>query len=989
MPVHSMPRPHAPDASSELGQPLVPLGPGPAGLSSVENPFPGLRPFGADEGHLFFGREEHTEALLGKLSIQRLIAVVGTSGSGKSSLVFAGILPRLRRGYRTRVHDGQGVVVRSSWRIAQMRPGDDPIGHLARALQVACQDEEALENAAAEPTEQRTAGLEGDEAELERSLLEAQLRRSQYGLVEACRGLQLSSEENLLLIVDQFEELFRFRALSQERGRLSDPATAFVQLLLRATEQVGIPIYVMLTMRSDFIGDCVQFTGLPEAINEGQYLLPLLNRDQRERVIRGPMAVSHAAIAPALVQRLLNDAGDMTDQLPVLQHALMRSFDLWRQEADPGDQLQLVHYQRSGAMANALSTHADEVLSEVRAELGERGVEVAEGLFRALTERSDAGRGVRRPCRVAEVLAVADTDLPTLARVVSRFSGPGRGFVVVQPVAAPLGPDSVMDISHEALMRLWGRLRGWCDRELELAQRLGELRDAEQRYADGEAGLWRDPELSRAADWMARARPTAAQAKRYGIDLDKVRAFLDASVVAQQQALQTERDARIVRRLRALFVGPRALLLLLPLLSVLVGSGLLDASLGINTRAKRLAVAARNTALPRGLHERLGVVVIDPRTNGRFRDEKRGMFRLGSMSARWRILQAEALKRMVDAGVRVVAFDVAFSEQANPSPLVFEGTQALAEAIAHARRRGTAVIFTATGQNDRGEPNTEPSLLRALQEPAPWGERYAPGRVASPCVGLEKEGWAVYQLLFSAHEGRPHRAGLPLAAFAASQATPSILVDRPDRTLLLGGGEGPARQVTFADSLPPRSTRSRCGLLGEGDEAFRQVVDLFPRELARGDPGVIPFEDLFEGPAVESLRGKVVIVGEQRGERDQHNVVRCTGTAPWSCASVASYGMSLHVEGASALLRQQGSRPARPLGQFLFIALMCITVAWQRMRHRDSSPRRRMGALLGLMAIDLAIVVVAAVSFGLLMDEVYHLLAMAVTHVVVGRLDRH
>jgi hypothetical protein len=120
--------------------------------------------------------------------------------------------------------------------------------------------------------------------------------------------------------------LFRFKPARAMAGR-RDEAVAFVQLLLEAARQDEVPIYIVLTMRSEFIGSCPEFPGLPEAINEGQYLVPRMTRDQLRLAITGPIAVGGGTIAHRLVTRLLNEVGDDPDQLPVLQHALMRTWD--------------------------------------------------------------------------------------------------------------------------------------------------------------------------------------------------------------------------------------------------------------------------------------------------------------------------------------------------------------------------------------------------------------------------------------------------------------------------------------------------------------------------------------------------------------------------------------------------------------------------------------------------------------------------------------
>ena len=165
----------------------------PDGSTPRQNPFPGLRPFEANDTHLFFGREGQSEDILRSLRRSRLLAVVGASGSGKSSLVRAGLLPHL--------HGGFFEQAGSHWRVALLRPGGDPIEALAHAL-----------------VEQSVLATKPDEAEeIQRhtQLMAAQLRRSGLGLVEAVRLARPAPAENVLVVVDQFEELFRFG----QRGR--------------------------------------------------------------------------------------------------------------------------------------------------------------------------------------------------------------------------------------------------------------------------------------------------------------------------------------------------------------------------------------------------------------------------------------------------------------------------------------------------------------------------------------------------------------------------------------------------------------------------------------------------------------------------------------------------------------------------------------------------------------------------------------------------
>src|SRR5262245_2511998 len=272
-------------------------------MHDLSNPFPGLRCFLSEEDYLFFGRHQQIEDLLRRLRSNRLVAVVGTSGSGKSSLVRAGLLPA--------VLGGGMAQTGSAWDIAVMRPGGSPLTHLARAL---CE-----------------AGLYDADAEDVLFHLQATLNRSRNGLLEAIRQSRAAAGSKLLLVVDQFEELFRFHRAS---ATSQEEAIGFVKLLLHATQQAEQTVYVVLTMRSDFLGECSQFLGLAEAVNDGEFLIPRMTRDQIQEAIEGPIRVRGAAIAPRLLFRLLNDVQDSQDQLPVLQHALMRTWDLWQRRVE-------------------------------------------------------------------------------------------------------------------------------------------------------------------------------------------------------------------------------------------------------------------------------------------------------------------------------------------------------------------------------------------------------------------------------------------------------------------------------------------------------------------------------------------------------------------------------------------------------------------------------------------------------------------------------
>lgn len=469
----------------------------------LKNPFPGLRPFESDEAHLFFGRDGQSGQLLGKLSRTKLVAVVGTSGSGKSSLVRAGLLPALRGGI---------TVAGSDWRVAVMRPGSDPMGNLSRALVADLQ---------------KGPSAQQEDYELYPAICETILRRSSSGLIEAKQWLKSAEETaptNLLVVVDQFEELFRYKQEAADR-QTKDVAAEFVKLLLKATEQAEASIYIILTMRSEYLGDCAQFLGLPEAINRGQYLIPRMTRKERRAAIEGPVGVCQGQITPFLVNRLLNDAGDDPENLPVLQHALMRTWDKWQRSGKQA--VDLEHYYATGGMKEAISRHGDEVYESLSTP---RDREVAANLFTALVERDAKGRDVRRPtplgtlCQIIygrsngnksekELSAVAAEVIP----IINIFRSYGVSFLTPPPTTLldETKIETVIDISHESLINGWKKLHDWANQEAISARIYRRLAETAALHEDGQAGFYKGRDLKIASDWNENFGPTRAWAVRY------------------------------------------------------------------------------------------------------------------------------------------------------------------------------------------------------------------------------------------------------------------------------------------------------------------------------------------------------------------------------------------------------------------------------------------------------------------------------------------
>jgi WD40 repeat protein len=480
-------------------------------IGEQQNPFPGLRAFSVEESHLFFGREGQSEIILEYLARNHFAAVTGASGSGKSSLIYCGLIPILFGGFVS----GAG----SNWRIIATRPGNQPVRNLAEAI------------ADAETQEFQDAD---QKTETYRNLVYALLRRNSFGLVEAVSQMKLGKGENLLLVIDQFEELFRFKESRDDAVTTLNETEAFIKLLVNAVRQRKLPIYVVLTMRSDFVGECSQFQELTALINDSNYLVPQMTRDDFSRAIIGPIAVKGVEMDSQLYQEILNSISEGSDQLPVLQHVMMRTWEFWKKYNEPGTALRLRDYEAAGKMENALSMHANEAFEA----LTEEGKRICKSMFRTLTEKSTDNKGIRHPATIKEIADVAQAQIDEVIKVINEFRSRGRSFVTPSE-NIELNEYTVIDISHESLMRVWDRLKGWVEEETNSVQMYLRLSEAASLYQLGKTSLWRPPDLQLALNWKKTQLPSLAWAKKYNPAFEKVMVFLDAS---EKKFLQEEQN---------------------------------------------------------------------------------------------------------------------------------------------------------------------------------------------------------------------------------------------------------------------------------------------------------------------------------------------------------------------------------------------------------------------------------------------------------------
>ncbi|MEL7445549.1 MAG: hypothetical protein AAGK02_07020 [Pseudomonadota bacterium] len=551
------------------------------------NPYPGLRSFEPDQADVFFGRDASVWAMIERLERHHFLAVTGPSGCGKSSLVKAGLIRRLK---------ANGLPSAGmKWRVATFRPGGHPLTSFARALNGVAPEEDQSSDAIAEC-----------------------LSTGPAALVNWINQCDFPEDENLLLIVDQFEEVFRYeRSNPTSKDELEDTphqtvrarerahrlahreeVERFVQLLLHTSahsdaedfealltdqfdsenatgdievreivdpDQPKRRIYIILTMRLDYLGDCAQIDGLAEAINDSQFLVPRLTRDEMATAIREPARRAGGDVDAHLLSHILNDIAfdpdrdaaeeaRRPDQLPLMQHVLnwMWAREQTRLGAAPVLSLETYANPSVGGFEHALSRDGRDIWSSL-----DNGTDdlrmLAKRVFQALAEPNQGGRlgrDVRRPIPFRQLVDETGEDQTKVIKVLNRFRGamPGEassamgrarrpGFITIEPAPTvqdghilSIEPTASVDISHESLIRQWDQYWDWVDEERRDRNELDALAHSAARYASEQGGDLLGPRATgQARRWMAERNPTPAWAARSGVDLRKINTYLNGS----------------------------------------------------------------------------------------------------------------------------------------------------------------------------------------------------------------------------------------------------------------------------------------------------------------------------------------------------------------------------------------------------------------------------------------------------------------------------
>jgi WD40 repeat protein len=467
------------------------------------NPYRGLEPFEPEHARYFFGREVLTEILVERLRHDRFLAVLGASGSGKSSVVRAGVLPVLAQGK---------LPGSENWPVLVIKPGQNPQEALAGAL-------------AATVSAARSAGAV-DFARLQETRQEVQERllREESALHELVAEVvaQGSDDRRAVVVIDQFEELFTLCPFEQRQR--------FIDALLYAVGQANGHTTVLLTLRADFVAQCTAYPDLSDLIASHQVWVRAMDDEGLRASIERPIWLTGMQYEPGLVPLILADVGREPGALPLLEDALWSLFEYCK----AGDEvIEVREYREIGGVQGALAKRADDVYGTLTAEEQEYTRRV---LLRLVGMR-EGQEATRRRAALDELITLSEERDP-VEKVVQRLTD-ARLLTTTQDEETG---QRVVDISHEVLIRGWPRLREWLEEgreDLLTRQRLREAAAEWERGERHESYLYRGARLAKVMEWRL---------AHEGELSDSERAFLDASVEVEERAAREE-EARRQREL--------------------------------------------------------------------------------------------------------------------------------------------------------------------------------------------------------------------------------------------------------------------------------------------------------------------------------------------------------------------------------------------------------------------------------------------------------
>jgi WD40 repeat protein/serine/threonine protein kinase len=489
----------------------------PAPPLQARNPYKGLRPFMETDADDFYGREAFVERLLkrsrGSGPQGRFLAVIGPSGSGKSSAVRAGLVPALRRG---------GVEGSEDWFIIDLVPGRHPMEEL----------EAALLRVAREPMP---------------GLLQV-LETGPRGLLQAVDRV-IPKDSQLVLVVDQFEEVFTLTEDEAERSLL-------LESLRVAAADPSSRVRIVATLRADFYDRPLNYPRFGELLGAATEVVTPLAPDELERAIVRPASSVGLTVDPPLVAQVASDVAEQPGALPLVQYALTELFDR-RQDG----RLTLDAYREIGGVGGALAASAEHLFAS--RQLGDR--DAVRELFLRLATLGEGTPDTRRRVRLSE-LASIETDPRAMESALDVY---GRHRLLTFD-RDPGTREPTVEVAHEALIGAWERLRVWIDEardDIRVRNTLASTAVDWEASGRDESFLLRGARLERVATWAetTTVSPSAGEAAYLRASVE--RRDEERAAEAERQARERALERRSIRRLRGVVAAVTAAALVASILT--------------------------------------------------------------------------------------------------------------------------------------------------------------------------------------------------------------------------------------------------------------------------------------------------------------------------------------------------------------------------------------------------------------------------------------
>ena len=513
------------------------IAPQPAG--PIRNPYKGLRAFLEADALDFFGRETVVQRLLQSLGedghAQRFLAVVGPSGSGKSSVVRAGLVPALRRG---------AIPGSERWYVIDVLPGLHPFRDI----------ETALMSVAVEPPP---------------SLME-ELERDELGIMRAVDRMLPDPEAELVILLDQLEEVFTMIEDDSERAR-------FLASIEAAALQPNSRVRFVATLRADFYDAPLSVPGFGDLLAARTEAITPMTPEELERAIVAPADQAGLIVEPRLLAEMIADVADRPGALPLLQYALTELAE----RADVRT-LTLDAYRRIGRISGALARRAERLFEP----MSQTGRDTCRQLFLRLVTLGEGTEDTRRRVRRSELATLADPQ--TMDAVIETF-GRHRLFSFDRD---PDTREPTVEIAHEALLREWGRLRAWIDDAREDLRQQARISSASGEWIQAD----RSSEYLLSGIRLAQAED-AARGDSVRLTNDE-REFLDSSLAHRDAAAAAERmrharELNLERRARVRLRGLVAVLTA----GLVIAAGLTAVAVNRSREAESLRIGSQVNTL--------------------------------------------------------------------------------------------------------------------------------------------------------------------------------------------------------------------------------------------------------------------------------------------------------------------------------------------------------------------------------------------------------